>query len=79
VDDKDDKKEQEPFDWKAFDDYYCYDFDEFKGLMQKTTENLQKMTEAQKRMRWQFGDPPIYEEFVKAMDDARLGWMSSNC
>lgn len=55
-----------------------FEFDEFMKLMRETTEKLKKMNEAQAYMRWQFGDPPEYEAFVKEMDEAK-GWVSSHC
>lgn len=56
-----------------------YDFDKFKALVIKTTQNLKEMQAATQHMRWQFGSPEWYEEFVKALDDTKEGWVSSNC
>jgi hypothetical protein len=56
-----------------------YDFYEFRALMEQTTKNLKQMSEMQAQMRWQFGEPEWYQEFIKEMNDAQLGWISSNC
>lgn len=55
------------------------EFDEFFELMKQTTANLKKLNEANEHMRWQFGEPEEYEEFVKEMDRATTGWISSHC
>lgn len=56
-----------------------YDFEHFLEQMKQTTANLKSMNEAISAMRWQFGTPKEYEDFVKAMNDATDGWMSSHC
>ena len=60
------------------DDIY-YDWYEFQLLAGEVTDRLRRMSMMQNKMHWQFGDPEWYEKFVSAMDDAKGGWMSSNC
>jgi hypothetical protein len=64
------------------DDTY-YDFFEFQELLKEVTSKLNRAAMMQHRMHWQFGDlegwPDWYQKFIEAMDDAKLGWMSSNC
>lgn len=55
------------------------DFSEFTQLMEQTTENLKRMRAAQQYMRWQFGKPFYYEDFVSEMKDTMDGWVSSHC
>jgi hypothetical protein len=57
------------------------EFDEFRALLKQTAENLKKMNEAQKYMRWQFGGSDLEEfaEFVTELEEARDGWVSSAC
>ena len=55
------------------------DFYEFRALMEQTTKNLKQMSEMQAQMRWQCGETEWYQEFIKEMDNAQLGWISSNC
>lgn len=54
------------------------EFEQFKELMKQTTENLKKMNQAQSYMRWQFGSPEWYKEFVSALYEAE-GWTNSHC
>jgi len=56
-----------------------FDSADFKNLIQETTKNLNKLTIMQQRMRFQFGDPEWYDEFVKAVTNAQEAWMSSWC
>lgn len=65
---------------KTMDDleFEFYDFAEFERLAEETADNLRRMTQMQKRMRWQFGCPDFYQSFVNAME-ACQGWMSSHC
>jgi hypothetical protein len=58
---------------------YDHDYNEFFRLMKETTENLKKMREMQTDMRWQFGEPPEFEDFVRELQETREGWVSSNC
>jgi hypothetical protein len=58
-----------------------YDFHEFHKLMQQTADNLRKMTEMQRAMRWQYGgtDNEAFANLAKEMEIAEEGWMSSAC
>lgn len=58
---------------------YSVEYDEFIELMKQTTENLKKMTEAANRMRWQGIDEKAFNAFVNQLDEAKDGWISSNC
>lgn len=60
------------------DDIY-YDFYEFQQLAEEVTSKLNRMTMMNNRMHWQWGEPDWYEKFISAIDDAKLGWMSSHC
>lgn len=55
------------------------DFDDFRIIMQQTTKNLKKMRAAQEYMKWQFGNPLYYEEFLSEMNETIEGWVSSHC
>lgn len=55
------------------------EFDEFRKLLEQTTENLKKMRASQQYMRWQFGSPFYYEEFLSEMNETIEGWVSSHC
>jgi len=56
-----------------------YDFYEFRALLKEITVKLNEATMMQNRMHWQFGEPDWYRQFVDALDNAKLGWVSSNC
>lgn len=55
------------------------DFGEFQNLIKQTTENLKRMRAAQEYMKWQFGTPFYYEEFLSEMNETIEGWVSSHC
>lgn len=55
------------------------EFHEFFDLMKQTTTNLKKMAEAQRHMRWQFGEPKEFLEFVTELNETLDGWVSSSC
>jgi hypothetical protein len=55
------------------------DFSEFQELMEQTTENLRKMRAAQEYMKWQFGTPLYYEDFISEMSETTEGWIASHC
>lgn len=55
------------------------EFTQFMELMKQTTDNLKKMSSIQNDMRYQFGHPQIFEDFVEALNDTQHGWVSSNC
>ena len=59
------------------DDEY-YDFAEFQKLMEETTAKLKRMNMMERAMRWQYGEPNFYEQFVLEMNEAG-GWISSHC
>ncbi len=58
---------------------YDFDYYEFRDRVRETTQNLKKLSEAQENMRWQFGDPHWWNDFVKEVQRAHDGWMSSHC
>jgi hypothetical protein len=58
---------------------YDHDFNEFMKLMKDTTANLKKMREMQEEMRWQFGEPQEFTDFLEELQETRQGWVSSNC
>lgn len=55
------------------------DFDEFRALVEQTTQNLKRLAVAQKDLRWQIGDPEWFTNLVSEIEDARTGWIASNC
>jgi hypothetical protein len=57
---------------------YDHEFDDFIASMKEVTKHLKKMNIAQLDMRWQF-DHPEYETFVREMNEATEGWISSHC
>jgi hypothetical protein len=61
------------------DEQGYYSLEAFFKLMQETTKNLQEMRKAQEYMRWQFGEPEDYINFVEELDATQSGWMSSHC
>lgn len=62
---------------EEYDDWF--DSVDFEKLMQETTANLKKLAKMQTRMRFQFGDPDWYLDFVDEVVNAQAGWMSSWC
>lgn len=55
------------------------EFQEFKELAIRTTQNLKRMTKMQEEMCWQFNDPQWWIDFEQEMQNASLGWISSHC
>lgn len=55
------------------------DFHKFEALVKETTEKLRVLRKSQEHMRWQFGDPEWYQDFVNELNDTKEGWVSSNC
>lgn len=55
------------------------EFAEFRSMMELTTDNLKKMRGAIEYMRWQFGNPLYYEEFISEIQETIDGWISSHC
>lgn len=60
-------------------DQEYYDIQDFYTVMNEATHNLRQLSLMQDRMHWQFGDPPQYVDFVNALSNTQMGWVSSNC
>jgi len=58
-----------------------YDFYQFIDLMKQTTDNLKKMNEMQRAMRWQYGgtDNETFAGFKQELEETQEGWVSSAC
>lgn len=58
-----------------------YDFHQFVDLLKQTADNLKKMNEMQRAMRWQYGgtDLPEFADFKQELEEAQDGWISSAC